>query len=355
MVRVSLAAWITSAVVLVAHGAQASETAADWLRKPTQTQLFGVWPTEAMKKGINGRAVITCKISVQGALFGCRVDEESPAGMGFGAAAIALTPQFLMRPATRDGKPVESEVRIPINFTGLSPTSTGSRIAGNNPDVVMTRKVVSDVLWNEAPAYDDVAAAYPAKARAAGVGGRATLSCTLREDGRLNGCSAVAEEPKGQGFAAAARTLTPKFLSPTQFQDGSSTKGAMTQVPFVFALDMLDPTRRVIGRPQWAVMPTGDVMLAGYPKAAIDAGVKTARVVMVCTAGAGGALQGCALQSEEPAGLGFGAAGLELSKTFRIRPWTAEGLPTIGGQIRVPIRYVLPEDEKAAPVAPAKP
>ena len=339
------------AVALTAGTAVAAETEADWLKKPTPEQLFAVWPTEAFKRGVGGRARISCAVSVRGGLYGCKVLSETPAGMGFGAAAIALTPQFLMKPATRDGKPVEGEVDIPVNFTQPD-TGTGTHIPGRDaPGLApMTRTVVSNIVWNQAPSYDDVAAAYPEKARASGASGRVILKCTMMSEGRLGGCSAISEEPKGLGFAAAARSLIPKFAAPTQFSDGRPIKGSMTQVPFVFAPDMLDPAKRLASKVQWAVLPSGDALSAGYPRKAIEAGVSTARVVMLCTAGEGGRLEDCSVTSEEPAGLGFAEAGMALSKSFRIRPWTEEGVPTIGGKIRVPVRYNMPD---AAPTPSA--
>lgn len=280
------------AVALTAGTAVAAETEADWLKKPTPEQLFAVWPTEAFKRGVGGRARISCAVSVRGGLYGCKVLSETPAGMGFGAAAIALTPQFLMKPATRDGKPVEGEVDIPVNFTQPD-TGTGTHIPGRDaPGLApMTRTVVSNIVWNQAPSYDDVAAAYPEKARASGASGRVILKCTMMSEGRLGGCSAISEEPKGLGFAAAARSLIPKFAAPTQFSDGRPIKGSMTQVPFVFAPDMLDPAKRLASKVQWAVLPSGDALSAGYPRKAIEAGVSTARVVMLCTAGEGGRLE----------------------------------------------------------------
>ena len=351
MYRAGLAAILV--VSVVGGAAHAGETAADWRKKPTAEQLFAVWPTEALKKGISGKAEIRCLISVQGALFDCKVESEQPEGMGFGAAAIALTPQFLMKPATRDGKPVVSGVQIPINFSGPSRT-TGSHLPGGTP--LMTRRVVSNLVWDQAPTYADVAAAYPEKARVAGVAGRVTLRCALKADGRLTTCSTLTEEPPRMGFSAAAKALLPRFQGPTQFSDGQSISGTLTQVPFVFAPDMLDPGERVVGKASWAVLPSGDAMSAGYPRKALDAGVEQARVTMSCVAGAGGNLEGCAVSKEDPAGLGFAEAALALSESFRIRPWTDDGLPTIGGTITVPIRYQAPKEPAvAAPNAGAAP
>ncbi len=124
-----------------------ADTAADWRHMPTREELLAVWPQAAMEKGIGGKAVISCKVSLQGALFDCAVDSEKPTGMGFGAAAIALTPQFLMKPATHNGQPVAGgSVRIPVNFEGVG-TSIGTRIPGGG----MGGRIVAKVPWMEAP------------------------------------------------------------------------------------------------------------------------------------------------------------------------------------------------------------
>lgn len=330
--------------------AQPKDSPPDWMRRPTPESLMAVWPREAMRKGVDGEAIISCSISEQGALFGCSVVREKPEGMGFGEAAIALTPQLLMKPGMKDGKPVVWTVRVPIRFTGLTNAGSLARIPGGVPAFAKT--VLTNVPWLTAPAYSQVAAVYPKEAAEARLGGRATIACTLTDDGGLRSCSTVMEEPKGKDFADAAKRLAPLFKAPTKFSDGSSTAGAQAHIAFAFTPEMLDPGRRIIGKVQWAQMPTGDAFAAGYPKAAKDAGVRMGRVIMACEAGAGGKLEGCTVASEEPAGLGFGAAALALSPSFYIRPWTAEGLPVIGGKIRVPVRYQIPE---AASAAPAKP
>lgn len=75
-----------------------------------------------------------------------------------------------------------------------------------------------------------------------------------------------------------------------------------------------------------------------------------ARVVINCLVGPGGVLVDCRTDAEEPSGYGFGAGAASLSGKFRLGVWTAEGLPSVGGRVSVPIRY----DLKQAP-QPAKP
>ena len=319
-------------------------TEATWLKRPRSEDLLSVWPAEAWNRGMGGKATIVCEVSLHGALRACTVESESPTGAGFGHAAIALTPQLLMKPATLDGKPVVSGVRIPVNFPKPE-VATGTRLPGVGGFSGLTRKSVSDVSWVTAPTYGDVAAAYPAKARAKQIGGRVTLDCTFKTKGRVGDCGVLAEEPKGEGFGGAAKSLVDQFVGPTELDNGSSTLGVSTQIPFTFTADMLDADKRVIGKPQWRALPTGDQFAGGYPAEAVKAGVNAGRVVMSCGVGDEGKVENCVATSEQPAGLGFGAAAVALSGAFQVTAWTAEGLPTIGGKIRVPIRYEAPDTE----------
>jgi len=61
--------------------------------------------------------MVTCKVTMEGEMADCSVEQEAPSGEGFGEAALKLMPKFHMRPATKSGVPVEGGVvRIPIQF-----------------------------------------------------------------------------------------------------------------------------------------------------------------------------------------------------------------------------------------------
>jgi TonB family protein len=303
----------------------------DWRRKPSREDLFGVWPREAMKRGDGGTGVIHCNVSAQGGLFGCKVVSEQPAGSGFGAAAIALTPQFLMTPAMKGGRAVAYDgVTIPVKFASFTPVTGGEM-----------KTVVSNVSWAAAPTYAEVAAAFPTRARERRVGGQATLRCTVRDQGRIGGCFALGETPRGLGFGSAAQSLVSYFRSPVRFGD-KDAKGALVQLSIAFPAEMLEGGAPVVGKPQWIAAPSAEALQAAIPASAGAAGVTTARVVMTCTILPDGALGGCVVDREEPVGHGFGAATVALSPAFRLSIWTNEGLPTIGAKVTVPIRYEIP-------------
>lgn len=303
------------------------DKAPDWLRRPSPTALRAVFPTEAFKKGIGGSAIIDCIATVQGALNECVAIEEFPAGFDFGGAAIALTPQFAMRPATSNGAPVPSIVRIPINFEPGSPRP----IAGS-------KKVAPPNLpWIEAPSYADVVAAYPPKARERKIGGRATVSCAMTRTGRLAECEVITAEPQNYGFGTAAKALAKHFrLEIRSPEDAAATRDLIVHLPVAFDPSMLNQATPVVGKPNWSKMPTADSMRQTFAALKVE---ETLRVQLRCAIQAGGYVDKCAVASEQPAGKGVGTAALALAPGFRLTTWTVEGLPTVGGSVTIPLRY----------------
>ena len=89
----------------------------DWMRRPTGSEVERYFPDRAQRSRVSGRAVIQCGVRVAGTLSDCILVDKSPAGFGFGAAALKMAGSFQMRRQTKDGQPVAgAEVMIPINF-----------------------------------------------------------------------------------------------------------------------------------------------------------------------------------------------------------------------------------------------
>ena len=190
------------------------------------------------------------------------------------------------------------------------------------------------VTWAEAPSAADVAAAYPAKAKAANTAGMANLSCTLNSEGRPRDCAAIGESPSGAGFGFAARKLAEKMRVAEV-----GLKGREVRIPVTFDPSVLKAEPLSITKPAWSVLPSAADFQASFPQTAN--GVNEVRVALVCTAGADGSLSGCAVDREEPAGQGYGQGALALAPKFRVGPWSQDGQPTAGAKVRVPIRYQL--------------
>lgn len=88
-----------------------------WLRRPTGAEFARHYPDRAGRLGRSGEAVIRCMTTSQGTLVGCVVLAESPAGAGFGRAALQLARYFQVGPAPgKVGDVGGQSVSIPIRF-----------------------------------------------------------------------------------------------------------------------------------------------------------------------------------------------------------------------------------------------
>lgn len=286
-------------------------TQPDWKAVPSADQMLLALPAAAAAQGVDGQATITCTVTIHGALTRCSVESESPAGLGFGAAALALTPQFLMTPATRNGVPVEGVARFPIRWKGFTPRQAD------------TRPVLSPTsAWAEAPTWDDVVAAYPAKARAAGKGGRSTIFCDFRKDGRLTVCRWLSVDTPGYDFEKAALALAKKFRL-----ENPRAGRASVQLTFAFDPAMLAPGPHLVRYPDWLTTPAATEIRTAF------AGLAPAQARLRCRVAAGGGLDSCATVAERPAGAG--ARALSLAPKYRLSGWSSAGLPTVGAEVEI--------------------
>lgn len=177
----------------------------------------------------------------------------------------------------------------------------------------------------------DIAAAYPKVAFDKKVTGDVSLECAADAKGRLTNCKVVEEDPVGYGFGEAAVLLAAKDRVKIKDGSGASIVGR----PFNRAFSFLAPGD---ANPAWARKPSGEEMAAVLPTAAAKKGAD-GRAVLACQLTVEGFLQGCKVESEDPPGLGFGAAALQLAAQFRMTPKIRGGKAQPGGAITIPINW----------------
>jgi protein TonB len=93
--------------------------------------------------------------------------------------------------------------------------------------------------------------------------------------------------------------------------------------------------------PNWNRRPGVEDLMKTYPAEAQKAKLG-GDVVLHCHVELTGKLTGCGVLSETPQGAGFGAAALKLTDLFEARENPPEGGPKRGTDIRIPIRFRMP-------------
>ncbi|MFI4974832.1 MAG: energy transducer TonB [Caulobacterales bacterium] len=316
-------------------------TQPDWMKRPDPEDLAKWWPAAA--RGGGGQAKVSCVVTSRGLLDKCTVISESPANEGFGQAALLLTPSFLMRPMSIDGLPVGgAEVNIPIHWID------------GGPQEGVPERVAQHLPWSQTPTAAQMAAAFPAQAVGHVASGHVVLNCHVIGDGVLKMCESSSEEPAHHGFASAAIALSKDFKVAINPEVLRKVNNLYINLPF----DFRDPSQPVppleVVDPLW--LRGVDPKAAGgiFPDAAAKAGLKTGIGVVVCEVAHDGTLANCAVDSEDPPGMGFGKTALAIAGVMQMNPWTQQGAPVDGAHVRIPIRLNLAADAPAA-ATPAKP
>lgn len=176
-----------------------------------------------------------------------------------------------------------------------------------------------------------IKAAFP---KTATTSGKALLGCIAARDGRLVDCKVLKELPEGQGFGEAALSVVGYERIKTKDRAGASVEGRPVQTGFEF----LAPGD---ANPDWIRKPTGQDIANVYPKVALEKRVG-GRATIKCQVTVEGFLDACKVLFEEPQGMNFGAAGLQLAPQFRMSPMIRGGKATPGGEVTIPIIWSEP-------------
>ncbi len=87
-----------------------------WAQRPSARVVSRSYPRRALRDGIDGSVTLNCTV-LPNLSLSCSVASESPAGMGFGAAALTIVRSYRAEAQLSNGAPAAgSRARVPIMF-----------------------------------------------------------------------------------------------------------------------------------------------------------------------------------------------------------------------------------------------
>jgi TonB family protein len=318
------------------------DTPPNWLKKPDLNEMLAVYPAKG--GGRAGFAQIDCIVKTDGLLRDCKVAQERPANAGFGTSALGLAPTFLMKPAIREGEPIETEVSIPITFEARESSAAHAQ----------TVLVVTTPVWAQTPTIPEILAELDKKVGDKFADGKVTFQCTIaKKTGKLSDCINVTTSPGMVGFRGAAQALTSKFVVDKEYMANAKDE-VRVNLAFSFP-DMQSATwsKRYLLHPVWLRTVSPDPNQPLFPEAAAKAGLKTGFATVDCVLSSTGALTNCSVVSESNPGLGFGEMAEKIAQVFVANPWTEDGLPADGAHVKMPIKMNYDPATDSPPAAPA--
>jgi TonB family protein len=290
---------------------------------------------------------------------------ESPAGKGFGAAALTLRPLFKLKPRQGPDGPEAATLNIAIAFRAgemhsnlseiqkasvagvapegsMDPTQNVGHHEINGRNLVVTGvplemrrlTMLTEPQWAAAPSFDDLAKAYPAEA--AGIEGYAVAHCRVDAAGVLSRCVVAKETPAKRGFGKAAVALTAKFrVSPEAMAKAPHGAPVEVDVPVRFPA-LSEGADHVVRNPVWIPGADPETLIAELPPGLGKPNSPGAQVG--CRVGADGALTGCAIELTSPDGFDFDQAAVRLAARLKMNLWSGDAGPVEGGIVHLPVR-----------------
>jgi TonB family protein len=223
----------------LAAAALASSAIADPARPPSPSPnaaTIGVndptasyYPLAALRSGVDGAAVIRCARNAHLAVRDCTLVSETPAGQGFGAAALAMAAKSADNPKVDDAQaaarpPADIEVRFSAHAApAVQPDLTSIAHLFGKPTIIAQ------------PTDAQVQAAYPARALSDQIRGGAAIDCIVTITGALSSCHVSGEAPVGYGFGQAALDLAADYKLRPRTLDGEPVGGAQVRITVGFA------------------------------------------------------------------------------------------------------------------------
>jgi TonB family protein len=183
-----------------------------------------LYPRAALEQGVGGEATVRCMVRDDGHLT-CEVMQESPQGVGFGDAVLAMSESWRMPTQKPDG--TSTAGGLVVRTVEFSP---------GPPPVVRERpSQVAAPRWEVTPTAQHFARYYPQQALQRGISGEVLLDCLVNEDHRI-ACEVASETPERYGFGEAALRISQHFRMAPTTRDGVPTAGGRVRVPINFHL-----------------------------------------------------------------------------------------------------------------------
>ena len=210
-----------------------------WIQIPDPDLLQRYFPYRAQRAGLDGKVVLSCSATQGGALSGCIVKSEEPAGCGFGEAGLRLADLMKMSPVAGDGRPVAGGTVV-FSFRFQVPEDTRVLVS---PSLSPGRASIAtspsnlcegNVQWLSIPTGDDLIAVDPRPPAKRHMPARVILSCEVTAEGTLTNCTANSEDPPGNGLGEAALKLSGKFKLALVTITGRTVVGLPIIIPLVF-------------------------------------------------------------------------------------------------------------------------
>lgn len=290
-----------------------------WIGAPDLAAVQAAYPPSA--GGASGKAVVRCAFDIEGRATDCELKSESPAGKGFGAAALGLADDFVLRHEAGDADILPGIV-ADIPFAFQSPEAKARRLPQPQWLTELTAAAAEDL--------------FPPAAREAGTtSGGGLVNCLVDDGGGLTDCRVARERPSNLGFGDAALQAARLLVMSPWNEAGEPVAGRRVSVPIRLRL----VTPPLTGKPVWLSQPTAKDLENLHPTDKEKPGAKglSGGATLVCLVTAAGSLSPCAIENEQPKGNDFGAAVLETAPLWRMGPRASDGQTTAGTRVRVPV------------------
>ena len=74
-----------------------------------------IYPVDVQKRGVTGMVVMIVDVAVDGSVSAAKID-RSAGDQRLDASALEAVKKWKFRPAMKNGKPVVSQARVPVDF-----------------------------------------------------------------------------------------------------------------------------------------------------------------------------------------------------------------------------------------------